>query len=123
MIQAFIDFINEIFNNQFIKIFEVVLTGIFAGYVLQPVPKWLNDLFDASNIFKFIMLIFIGIGVAHPLTPTTFATVIAVSGTILLLFEIFRKIEPGEGTIPTIFDVQSNNAPANKPANKPANTE
>jgi hypothetical protein len=31
--------INKIFKNDFIRLFLLVLTGIYAGYTLQPVPS------------------------------------------------------------------------------------
>jgi hypothetical protein len=85
--------INLGLNNDLIRYILLVISGIFAGYMLQPVPKWLNNLFDNSNIFKFIVLIFIGSTALYPLDKNKFFNIIIGSIFILVLFAILRKFD------------------------------
>ena len=43
-------------NNPYVRIILVVMTSIFAGYALRPVPKILDDYFTNSYLFKFVIL-------------------------------------------------------------------
>jgi len=87
-----IEIINKILENLYIKTFLIILTGIYAGYTLQPVPKWLNELFDTNLIFKFIIILIIGITMLHPLDMSKLMVVIVCAVLILGLFEGFRNI-------------------------------
>jgi hypothetical protein len=85
--------INKIFKNDFIRLFLLVLTGIYAGYTLQPVPKWLNNLFDTSQLFKFIIIMIIGITALYPIDKDKLFNITLMSIIILILFELFRKYD------------------------------
>ncbi len=85
--------INIGLNNDLIRYTLLVISGIFAGYMLQPVPKWLNNLFDNSNVFKFIILVFIGATALYPLDEKKFFNIIIGSIFILVLFAILRKFD------------------------------
>jgi len=84
--------INNILDNLLIKTFIIILTGIYAGYTLQPVPKWLNNLFDTNLIFKFIIILLIGITMLHPIDVNKMIIIIVCTVIILGLFEYFRTI-------------------------------
>lgn len=87
-----INIINKILDNTLIKTFLIILTGIYAGYTLQPVPKWLNNLFDNNLIFKFIIILIIGLTILHPIDMNKLIIIIICTILILGLFEYFRKI-------------------------------
>ena len=85
--------VNDTFSNDFFKLVSILLTGIFAGYTLQPVPKWLNKLFDNSNIFKFIIIFTIGITSAYPINKDKISNIFISSVVILVIFSVFRYID------------------------------
>lgn len=85
--------VNDTFSNDFFKLVSLLLTGIFAGYTLQPVPKWLNKLFDNSNIFKFIIIFTIGITSAYPINKDKISNIFISSVVILVIFSVFRYID------------------------------
>lgn len=85
--------LNNTFSNDFFKLFSLLLTGIFAGYTLQPVPKWLNKLFDSSHIFKFIIIFTIGITSVYPINKNKISNIFISSVVILVIFSVFRYID------------------------------
>lgn len=66
---------------------------MFAGYTLQPVPKWLNDQFDNNIILKFVILVVIGITALYPIDEKKFLYIVLTSVITLALFEILRKFD------------------------------
>ena len=38
------------------------------GYTLQPVPTWLNNIFNTSQVFKFIVLYLAGLVAVYPVS-------------------------------------------------------
>jgi len=85
--------VNTTFSNDFFKLFSLLLTGIFAGYTLQPVPIWLNNLFNNSNIFKFAIIFIIGITSVYPINKDKIANIFISSVIILAIFSLFRYID------------------------------
>ena len=84
--------INNILDNEFIKLLLVLISGTFMGYTLNPVPVWLNDLFDNSNIFKVLILIIIGITTLHPINSNSLSIVIITSIFTILLFNMLHLV-------------------------------
>lgn len=85
------EYSNISFANDFFRLFSIILTGVFAGYTLQPVPKWLHDLFDNSVLFKFLILLIIGLTGSYPIDSTTkFTNVLFAVILVLAIFEGFR---------------------------------
>jgi hypothetical protein len=85
--------INNMFNNDFVRLFSLILAGIYAGYTLQPVPKWLNMLFDKSQLFKFIIIMIIGITAVYPIDNNKLINITLSATIVLMLFEFFRKYD------------------------------
>jgi hypothetical protein len=79
--------------NDFFKLLSTLLTGILLGYTLQPVPKWLNNLFDNSNIFKFIIIFITGIISTYPIDISKIINSFISSVIILVIFFVFRYID------------------------------
>ncbi len=65
----------------------LLVSGVFMGYTLQPVPKWLNNLFDTSNILKFSVLFISGAIV----TQENIMIVTLCSVIVLFLFQMARN--------------------------------
>jgi len=84
--------VNNILKNDYIRVFIMIITGVFAGYTLQPVPAWLNKLFDTSNILKFLVLFLGGCVASYPLTNQSIIMVAICSLVILAIFYGFRTI-------------------------------
>lgn len=92
-INVTIETLNNTFSNDFFKLASLLITGIFAGYTLQPVPKWLNKLFDNSNIFKFLIIFIIGITATYPIDQNKISNIFISSIIILIIFEGLRYID------------------------------
>lgn len=83
---------NNILKNDYIRVFIMLITGVFAGYTLQPVPPWLSTFFDKSNILKFLVLFLGGSVAAYPLTNHNIIIVSICSLIILTIFQLFRTM-------------------------------
>ena len=87
---------NLFINNKYSYIFTFILISVYIGYTLQPVPEWLNKLFNESNIFKFIILfLFMSLsfnGKPNGITYDDIKIIIVSCICILSMFEYFRKI-------------------------------
>lgn len=93
VINKSIEFQNKLLGNDYFRIFFLLITGVFIGYTLQPVPKWLNYLFDNSIIFKFIILFMVGIIAGHPLDKSKTFKVALGAFIVLFLFYLARQID------------------------------
>lgn len=85
------DLSNDLLGNDAIKFFIVLLTGVFAGYTLQPVPAVLDKLFNESWIFKYITLFMIAATVMHPLTDKKLGMAFIMPAVILFGFSVLRE--------------------------------
>jgi hypothetical protein len=81
---------NTLFANDFFRLASLILAGVFAGYTLQPVPRWLNRLFDTSVVFKFFVITVIGITAVYPLNKSKFVNVVISAALLLAIFEVMR---------------------------------
>ena len=81
---------NNILNNDLLRTLLLLVSGVGMGYTLQPVPKWLNTLFDTSNILKFFILFIAGSIACYPLDNKKFSLVVICSICTLVLFHMFR---------------------------------
>ena len=81
MFSSIIDINNKIFKNNYLRMILLLISSVFMGYTLQPVPKWLNNLFDTSNILKFFILFISGSLVVYPLNE------------VLIILNISRNYE------------------------------
>lgn len=81
---------NALFANDFFRLASLIIAGVFAGYTLQPVPRWLNKLFDTSVAFKFFVMVVIGITAVYPVNKTKFIHILISSAIILAIFEVMR---------------------------------
>jgi hypothetical protein len=66
---------------------------MFERYILQPVPKWLNNLFDTSHILKFIILFIAGSIAVYPVNKDKLLQVAIGSILTLVLFQSSRYID------------------------------
>ena len=84
---------NNILVNDYIRTFIIIISGVFIGYTIQPIPKWLHNIFDTSNIFKFLVLFYTGVIALYPLTKEKVQWIIIGVIISMYLFEVFRKYE------------------------------
>ena len=91
IINKIIQINNNALSNDYIRTFIIIISGVFIGYTIQPIPKWLNNIFDTSYIFKFLVLFYTGVIALYPLTQNNIKWI--TTGTIfcIYLFEMFRK--------------------------------
>lgn len=76
-----------------IKILLMLVSSVFIGYTLQPVPKWLNKLFDTSFLFKFFIIFISGLIAVFPISPRKFIYVLIFSIITLALFSASRYVD------------------------------
>ena len=84
---------NKSISNDFVRVTLLMLAGVLAGYTLQPVPKWINYYFDNSPVFKYLIILFIGLTAVYPLDKTKFTNVAVGSLIVLILFTVLRKVD------------------------------
>jgi hypothetical protein len=63
------------------------------GYTLQPVPKWLNNMFDTSNTLKFFILFIAGCVAFYPVNKYNIMCVAVGTILTLLIFHIARQFD------------------------------
>lgn len=85
--------INTILSDDRIRVFIFVSTCILIGYTLQPVPKWLNSMFDNSNIFKYFVILVTGIVSFYPVNNNTLFLIIIYSWVLLWLMNLARDYD------------------------------
>lgn len=93
LLDKYVDVNNLILKNESIRIILYMISSVLIGYVLQPIPKWLNNLFDTSNILKFIILFVCGTVYAYPIAKSDIIYVFAYSVLALIVFEFARKFD------------------------------
>jgi len=73
----------------------LLLSGVFIGYTLEPVPHWLMIYFRTSNLFKFLILVIAGLTAFEPylLNPSNIGIVIFSAAGLIILFDYFHRIE------------------------------
>lgn len=93
MLSSIININNKIFKNNYLRMILLLISSVFMGYTLQPVPKWLNNLFDTSNILKFFILFISGTLAVYPLNNENIIYVTVCSILVLVIFNVSRKYE------------------------------
>jgi hypothetical protein len=83
--------INSVLQYTFLRMFILISTSILIGYTLQPVPLWLNNLFNNSNVFKFIIIFLCGLSMYYPITIESFILLFLTTFIILMSFSVIRK--------------------------------
>lgn len=89
----FVESTNNILSNDYLRVLLLLITGVFMGYTLQPIPKWLNKLFDTSILLKFTALFIAGSISLYPLNNNSLMWVTIGSILTLVLFQYMRKID------------------------------
>jgi hypothetical protein len=84
---------NNFLENKYYKIILLLFSGVFMGYTLQPVPKWLNKLFDTSYVFKFLILFINGSIALYPLNKDNIIWLTLGCILTLIVFEGAREID------------------------------
>lgn len=96
LIENSIDFNNNLLENNYFRTIILLVSGVFIGYVLQPVPKWLNYLFNTSFTLKFLILFITGCVAVYPVNKNNKYIIFWIglcSVLLLLVFKLARKID------------------------------
>jgi hypothetical protein len=83
--------INYVTNTKYISLFIFMLSFVYAGYTLYPVPSKMNKMFNRSLLLKYVVLLVIAIYISQPLTSEKLQICLIVSVLVLLLFEVLRN--------------------------------
>lgn len=84
---------NQVLKYDWLRYFLMILTAVLVGYTLQPVPEWLNNLFNNSVAFKFIVLLLMALVELYPLDDRKIILIIFGSIAAIVLFEVFRRFD------------------------------
>jgi hypothetical protein len=76
-----------------IRIFLFLISSVFLGYTLHPVPKWLNNLFENNIIFKFFVMLIVSSIAVYPMSKQEFLYIILFSIIVLSIFELLRLFD------------------------------
>ena len=93
VIEKSVEFNYKFLQNDYLRITLLLVTGVFIGYTLQPVPKWLNKLFNTSQIFKFFVLFIAGCIAVYPINKNNIIWVGFASTLTIVLFQLARKYD------------------------------
>ena len=81
---------NYIYQNNSVRMMLFIISGVFLGYTLEPIPKTLEKLFKNSNIFKFIILFVTACIYVYPLNIQHLINIVVCSILALVIFEGIR---------------------------------
>lgn len=91
--------INYLFNQtKAVRFLFYIISSVFIGYTLQPVPLWLNEQFNTNSILKYVILVVAGMYLTLPITAEKLMYILVVSFGILQLFKYFRTLDKKEET-------------------------
>ncbi len=85
--------VNYLLQNSYLRNFIFMLSAIFLGYTLQPVPLWMNHLFNTSHIFKFLIIFISSVSIFYPMDKNEMLIAFISSFFLLIAFNIFRSKE------------------------------
>jgi len=100
--------LNNVLKNDWLRSFLLLIVSVYAGYTLQPVPSKLNNLFDTSTSFKYLILFVLMLTSLYPLDGNKVVLSIVVPIMLLVFFEFLRKGELNMGSAPSIKDLFNN---------------
>ena len=96
IIEKSVDFTNKFFENNYFRNVVLVVSAVLIGYALQPVPKWLNHLFNTSLTLRFLILFITGYVAVYPVNKNDKYIIfwIGLYSILLLLgFHLLRKMD------------------------------
>lgn len=93
MISLVRDYSNQVLDVEILRYLIFIISGVFMGYTLQPVPDWLNHWFNTSQLFKFTILVAVAMVALYPLDDNEVRYIFVGSFLALVIFMIFRKID------------------------------
>jgi len=79
-----------------VKLAAGIAFGILMGYTLQPVPKWMNKLFDTSQLAKFLILMTVGLTMLPSRSTTNVSYLAVICASILALMHFARTMDKDE---------------------------
>ena len=94
MLTRLTDQLNFLFKNDTVRTIIFIITSVWIGYTLQPVPQWVTHTFDKSNVIKFIIMLLVGIVAFYPLDETEVKNIIIGSAVTMALFAYLRTVNP-----------------------------
>ena len=81
---------NFIYQNNSIRMMLFIISGVFLGYTLEPVPKTLEKLFKTCIIFKFLILFITACIYVYPLNIEHIINIVICCIIALVIFEGIR---------------------------------
>ena len=90
IIDGIVNMNNFIYQNNSIRMMLFIISGVFLGYTLEPIPKTLDKLFKTSIIFKFLILFVTACIYVYPLNIHHIINIVICSIMALVIFEGIR---------------------------------
>lgn len=85
--------LNMVLSSSMFRSFILVITSVYTGYTLYPVPKFLDEMFYTSNIFKYIILLFLLCTSMYPVTNDNILIILIIPIIVLIFFKFLRKYD------------------------------
>jgi len=82
--------LNLILSNSWTRALLFVVSTVFIGYTLQPIPDSLNRLFNTSTLFKFGVIVVCLACTAWPMSDNDILMILVISALTLYVFELMR---------------------------------
>ena len=86
-------YLNTVLENDWLRSLLLIIVSIFAGYTLQPVPTKLNNIFNTSTSFKYMILFVLLLTAFYPLDNRKVILSLVIPILTLALFEFLRKVD------------------------------
>lgn len=98
VLEPVVRLLNAFLHNDMFRLFVLAVASVYTGYTLYPVPKFLDDMFYTSNLFKYLILLLVLGASIYPLNDTKTYMIFVVPLLVLLFFQFLRNYEK-EGSI------------------------
>jgi hypothetical protein len=85
--------LNALLSNNMGRLFILAVASVYTGYTLYPVPKFLDNLFYTSNVFKYLILVLVLGASIFPLDESKTMLVLTVPALVLIFFEMLRQYD------------------------------
>ena len=80
-------------QNPQLKLWVILVTSILIGYVLQPVPEWLNNMFNNNIYLKFYIIFMTGLIWSVPLKDNILVYNFVFALVLLFIMEQARGLD------------------------------
>lgn len=89
----FVSKLNGLLSYNYVRAFLFLVTGVFMGYTLYPVPKVLDNMFMKSYWFKFAILFIASSVAVYPVSSQGLVVILVTTFLALYAFTMARAYD------------------------------